>query len=499
MNPLGKSISASLLSNVWLVALLLLLTPLYISFLGIESYGLIGFYTSWVAILGILDMGISATATREIAWLSARLEESRKIPDLLRSLEVVYWGIVLMLGMGAFAGAWFFGAVWFQARDLPPELVRDALMLMAVSLVVQVPSGLYTGGLMGLQRQVECSGLLALFGTVRGLGAIVVLWAICSDIRAFFLWQIIVSVLQTTLMRWSLWRKVRIDGTPPRFSGEILHSVKGFAGGMTLITAMSLVVSQADKMILSRTVSLEAFGFYMLAWSVASGLMLVATPLVQAFGPHFTKLISKGDHEALAGQVSIASQLMSALVLPPAAFVVFLSKPILVAWLHNPTVAAGTAPVLAILVVGTMLIACSYPALSILYSRNQLKPVITVNLIALIVLLPVLVLAVLRFGVMGAAYCWWLFGLVLYVSYRIYGLKGLSGADFFSSTLQDFGIPCVVSFSVAGIAGYWLAELEGKMAFAALMSLGLLFSWICTLLVCKDLRLILLKKLREQA
>lgn len=487
LSPLGRNISANLLSNVWSTALQLLLTPLYVWFLGVESFGLIGFYLSWIAILGILDTGISATAVREIAWLAARSEEKWKIPALLRSLEVVYWGIVLILGVGILAGAWFFGAGWFQTKDLPPELVRDALMLMAVSLVVQVPSGLYIGGLMGLQRQVECSGLLALFGTVRGLGAVVVLWTIGPDIRVFFLWQIVAGVLQTGVMRWLLWRRVRIERFPGRFSVGMLQSVKGFAGGVILITALSIVITQMDKMILSRVVSLEALGFYMLAWTVASGLSRVATPLIQAFGQHFTELVSKGDDEALAKQVRLASQLMSVLILPPAALIAFLSKPILLAWMGNPAVAAGASPILAVLVVGTALSACSYPAVSILYSRKQLGPVIVVNLAALVVLLPLLIVAVVNFGVMGAAFCWGLYGLILYVAYQTFGLRGIPKAGLISSILRDFVAPCVVSFAVAGMAGYLLNDVEVRMALVALLGFGLLVGWFAALLVCKDL------------
>jgi len=55
----------------------------------VESYGLIGFYLSWIAIFGILDPGISATTVRVIAWLAARPEGKGSIPALLRSLEVV--------------------------------------------------------------------------------------------------------------------------------------------------------------------------------------------------------------------------------------------------------------------------------------------------------------------------------------------------------------------------------------------------------------------------
>ena len=317
MTFLSKNILANLSSNIWLVLLSILLTPLYVWFLGIESYGLIGFYLSWISILGILDAGISSTAIREMAWHAARPEGKEKIPSLLLSLEVVYWGIILVLGVGILLGAWFLGAEWFQVKELSPEVIREVLILMAISLVVQVPSGLYVAGMMGLQRQVECSGLLGLFGTIRGLGAVLVLWLINPDIRAFFVWQILVSALQTGVIRWSLWKLVSKDGHHARFSVQILKSLKGFAGGMILITTLGILISQADKMILSRLVSLEDFGYYMLAWTVATGFSRVSGPLLQAFYPRFTELVSKGDFNNLSYQFRLVSQLMSVLILPP--------------------------------------------------------------------------------------------------------------------------------------------------------------------------------------
>jgi O-antigen/teichoic acid export membrane protein len=494
MNVLGKNISANLLSNMWLTVLMLILTPLYVHFLGVESYGLIGFYLSWIAILGILDTGISATAVREIAWLSARPDERGKIPSLMRSLEVVYWVLVLTLGAGILAGAWFFGAEWFQTKTMSPEVVRDALMLMAVSLVVQVPSGLYIGGLIGLQRQVECSGFLTLFGTVRGFGAVVVLWAISPDIRVFFLWQIVMCALQTGVMRWLLLRRVSVDGHPAKFSTDLLHSIKRYAGGMLLITTLSIVITQMDKMILSRMISLEAFGFYMLAWTVASGLTRVSTPLIQAFGPHLTELVSKGDDEGLAKQLRISSQFMSVLILPPAALIVLLSESILIAWMGDPVVAAGASSILAVMVTGTALVSCSYPALSILYSKKQLGPVIVVTATSLVILLPLLLMAIDYFGVIGAAYIWGLYGFILYIVYQVYGLRGIPGTGLVSSVLRDFVAPCLASFAVAGLVWHWGGEVESRIAFVALLGSGLIVGWFAALLVSKDLFKIAVEK-----
>ncbi|MDP9203524.1 MAG: oligosaccharide flippase family protein [Gemmatimonadota bacterium] len=486
-NSLGKNISANLLSNGWSTLLSLVLTPVYVRLLGVESYGLIGFYLSWVAILGILDMAISATALRELAWLSARPQERAMMPPLLRTLEVVYWAIVGVLGIGLFASAWLYGPTWLHSKNLSPELVRGALMLMSLSLVVQVPSGLYIGGLMGLQRQVECSALIALFGTVRGVGAVLALSEVYPDIRIFFLWQLAASALQTFVLRWALWTGLRMDDSRPKFSFKMLQSVKGFAGGMVLITGLSVVMTQADKLILSRVVSLEVFGFYMLAWTVASGLYRIATPLTLAFGPHFTELVSRGDDQTLAKRVRLASQLMNVVVLPPAALLVFLSNRILFAWIGDQAVAVAAAPILAITVVGTALSACSYPALSILYSKKQLRPVIAVNVAAVVVLLPLLIVAAIRYGVLAGAVCWGFYGLTTYIAYQISGLRDIPETQPVLTRLLDFAAPCAASLAVAGIARYWLGSMEGRLAFGIVLGFCVVLGWFAALFVCTDL------------
>jgi O-antigen/teichoic acid export membrane protein len=270
MSRLGRNITANLAANAWSTVLSLLLTPVYVSRLGIESYALIGFYTAWVGVLGILDTGISATAAQELAWMSARPEERRQMPSLLRSLEVAYWLLILLVGAVLLAAAWWFGAAWFRADAIPAQALRQALMLMVVSLVMQVPAGLYVGGLMGLQQQVTSSALVAGFGTLRGAGAVLVL-LVAPDIRAFFIWQVAAGALQTGVTRWYLLRHVHADGHPARFSAPMLRAVSRFAGSVGAVTAMGLLLTQIDKVVLSRLVPLEILGFYMLAWTVASG------------------------------------------------------------------------------------------------------------------------------------------------------------------------------------------------------------------------------------
>ena len=473
---------------------MLVLTPLYIFFLGIESYGLIGFYLSWVAILGILDVSVSVTAVNEIAWRSSRPEMKKTIPILLKSLEIAYWFIILVSGLGILIGAWFFGAGWFEAESLSPEVIRGVLMLMSISLVVQVPSGLYIGGLMGLQRQVECSSILAIFGTLRGLGSLLVLWFISNDLYTFFVWQIVITFLQTGVLRWLLWRRIDTSEQLAKFSAKMLLTVKEYVGAIMLIGVLGMILSQADKMVLSRMVSLEDYGFYMLAWTVVSGFSRIATPLINAVHPQFTELVATGDEVGLANKLSFASQLMSALIIPPIAFVVLFSKPILLIWIGSEFTAESTAPILMIMLFGTMFSSCAYPSLSVLYSRKQLKPVIVLNLICLAVFIPLLISAVYYFDTIGAAYVWGIYGFFFYIGCQIIGLGGLPNTTIVSSILKNFVIPLLAAFSVAGISAYCLSEIKGNLIFISFFLPSLLIGWLVSFFLCIDLRKIVMRK-----
>jgi O-antigen/teichoic acid export membrane protein len=494
MNLLSKNITANIIANIWLSILPLLLIPIFINLLGIESYGLIGFYLTLCLIFSILDTGISSAVIREIAWLKARNSEEKKIPHLLRSVELIYWGVLIIFSIGFFAVAWLFGATWFNTKDLSTQVVREAMMLMSISLLAQAPSGLYVGGLMGLQRQVESSGLLTIFGTLRGIGALLVLWKINADIRAFFIWQITISILQTAVVRWFLWRAISIEECTPKFSIQILKSIKGYASGMLLITIFGMIITQIDKMILSRLVTLEIFANYTLAGTLASGLLRISTPLLQAFSPRFTELISRGDTQGLAKQFSIASQLMSVMILPPATLIIFLSNPIITIWLGSD-IASDAALILSILAIGVAFSACSYPILSVIYSCHKLKYVLIVNIVFIITCIPLFIIVSTIYGAFGAATINMLYGLLFYLAYQSYGRKIIK-FNFKNAIVGDFITPCLVSLLNALIVTQLLYVFEGSVNLFVILGVGIICGCTATLFVCRDLRPIIFEKLK---
>ncbi len=76
----------------------LLAVPFYLKYLGIDAYGLIGFFTALQALFSLLDLGLASTINREVA-LSVNSEGRTEIRNLLHTLVVVYGVLAISIGV----------------------------------------------------------------------------------------------------------------------------------------------------------------------------------------------------------------------------------------------------------------------------------------------------------------------------------------------------------------------------------------------------------------
>jgi hypothetical protein len=212
------------IGRAWVTAIAILLTPAYLGLLGIEAYGLIGVFALLQTILALFDFGLGLTLNRELAALSHELRaNSQLMRDTVRTFEIVYWLVGLLIGATVIAGAPFLATTWFHSSVLSTTATTIAIALMGLAIGVQWPSWLYQGGLLGLERHVTMNGILAGCAGVRWVGALLVLRFISPTIELFFAWQIIASAIQTLVLRLALARLLP-EGRNSRFDRAILRS-----------------------------------------------------------------------------------------------------------------------------------------------------------------------------------------------------------------------------------------------------------------------------------
>jgi O-antigen/teichoic acid export membrane protein len=171
--------------------------PLYLHFLGIEAFGLVGFYLTLQAAFVPVDQSLSLALNRGLASLSAEEGRAAEMRELTRTLEVVYWAAALMLGAAVLLLAPVLASYWVRPEALGSETVSQAIRMMGLVLALHWPLGFYAGGLSGLQHQALLNGLNAGMALVRSGGAVLVLWLVSPTIQAYFTWQVGVSGLHT--------------------------------------------------------------------------------------------------------------------------------------------------------------------------------------------------------------------------------------------------------------------------------------------------------------
>jgi O-antigen/teichoic acid export membrane protein len=449
ISTVKKNVAANFISNGWSALIGVLLVPLYIKFLGVEDWGVVGIYISLQAVCVLLDLGLTATLNRELARLSVRQDTAQEMRNLVRTLELIYWAVAILIGVSIFLAAPLIANYWLKADQLPAQTLQDAIRLIAVAITLQWPFGLYSAGLSGLQRQVVLSTINVSIATLRGLGALIILWKISPTLQALFSWLVVMSMSQTSLVGLVLWRSLPRTETTSTFQSTILRNTWRFSAGMGGITILGVIITQMDKAILSRLLDLKTFGYYVLAGTVGTGLYLIFAPIFSALQPRFTQLVTVGDERGLKRLYHDSCQLMSVLIIPITALIALFSREILFLWTGNATTAENAHLILRILIVGTGLNGLVHLPYALQVAYGWTKLAFYFNLVAVIVMIPLIIVLTTLYGAIGAASVWLAFscGYVL-IGIQLMHRRILRGQQW-KWYFEDVGLPMAVSFGTA--------------------------------------------------
>lgn len=472
---------ASFAGTGWSGVVQLVCIPAYIKLMGIESYGLIGFYLVLQAMLQVLDLGLSPTMNREMARYSVQPEKAAEARDLVRTLEIGYWLIGLLIGAVILTAAPWIAVHWIKAGAIPIRRVTQAVMLMGVLSVLQWPISFYEGGLMGLRQQVLWNALRICAATANNVGGVLILWFVSPTIQAFLVWQVGVNALLVTASAILLWRRLPGSDRAARFDLVVARNVQRFAVGMTGIAVVSLVLTQADKLLVSKLFSLRTFGYYTLAWSLANGPLIVAGCVFSVAFPHMSALVSAGDKNGISLLYHRGSQLMAVLILPVAAVLSLFSFEVLRLWTGNSETAAGAARVLSVLMVGSALNALLYLPYILQLAFGWTKLPLLAGLISISILIPLMFPMTKHFGVVGAASIWAILNVLnMLIAVPIMHRRLLPRETW--KYFSDLGLPLLGTIATVTIGRLVFMKIESPLAtLAALAGVWLASSSVAVL------------------
>jgi O-antigen/teichoic acid export membrane protein len=412
---LKANITANFVGNGWAALIALIFVPIYLKYIGAEGYGLIGIFASLQVVLSLLDSGLSTSLNKEMARLNVLRGKEQQMRNLVKTLGSVYWGMALVAGLIALCLSPLLARYWVHPVNLDVQTITYAFMLLSISLVFQFPSGFYSGGLLGLQRQVMLNVIRIVFATLKSVGALVVLVFVSKSVLAFFGWTLFVAILQSFTLKFILWHYLPKTESKAIFDVQELKNIWRFAAGMVGISLTAILLTQVDKIILSKVLSLEQFGFYTVACTLGLVISQIVGPLTQSYFPKFSALISLNKIEELKNLYHQGCQLISVLVLPATFILFFFSKELIFIWTHNETTVTNTWLVASVYTLGTGLnglIGIPYQ-LTLAYSWTKLA--FYQNIFFLCLMIPLTIYLSLHYGALGGALSWAVINLLYFL------------------------------------------------------------------------------------
>ena len=403
-SQIGQNIITNYLTVVWMGGLSLALIPLYLKRLGPDQWGVVAICMAIQGFLGLLDAGLGQIMPRDIARVA---EDQGAVARVFRVFSCAYLGLGLIgLVLGQAAVPWLI-ARWFNQGQGVAGGTDLALRLVLVQFFFQFANNAHTGYWNGLQAQKLANFRQCTFGTAKHAGALALVYMWRADAIAYLIPFVLVSAIEWL----SNLRAVR-RGLGDFVSGGVsvgeLRVLGREAGLLALGVLIGMLVSQIDRIVLSRSVDISSYGRYVIVANLGLAFMQLQYPLMRAFFPRIVRANASGSFSS-QWQVGLSVFLLCVL---PCGLVVALAPWLLQFWLGDPQIVAeGTATLR--LIIGAVAVNAVYNLIyQHMLAKGKGRLVLLINLISLALVIPMTVLAVQRYGIVAGGLAWMLGAIV---------------------------------------------------------------------------------------
>jgi len=402
------NVSAGYVSQIYSALIGIVMVPMYLHYMGTEAYGLIGMYTVVQLCVQSLDLGITPTLTREAARTNSGASPALLLRQLLRTFELIFLIVGIVTILVVWTGSEYLSTKWINGVHISAAEIKRSLILMAFVAWARWCSGLYRGVVYGFERQVWQSGMNMAIATAHSIMVIPYLAYVGATPTCFFAYQSAISICELAILMIKAYRTIPASGSREivsirfRSLGRIFH----FSAAIAATTTLWIAVTQVDRVLLSRMLSLSDFGLYSLATVVAGGVTTLSIPLGSALLPRLTGLEAAGRDLDFVAVYRNATQFTAVIALSASLFLGIFSPKILWVWTGSPSIAANAAGILSLYALGNGIMALISLPYYLQFAKGRLSLHLVGTLVFMCILVPAVFLLTRRFGAAGAGMAW---------------------------------------------------------------------------------------------
>lgn len=414
---LKKNIIANYFGQFYNIAIGIVMVPFYLTYLGAEAYGLVGFFALMQSWMALLDLGLSPTLSREVSKVRSlnTTVETIKFKSILHSLEFVFIIVSIVIAGFIILNSEWISHTWLKVDSLDLATVSYSISLMGIMIGFRFLSTLYASGIAGAEAQVWLNGASAFVNTLRFVGVIAVLHFIDNDIKLFFEYQLIITIIGLVLMAYKFYALMGLKRFQLYFSYQALKPIIPFAWGVAYTGGIWVFLTQLDKLLLSNILSLKEYGYFTLVVVVANAIIQLIGPITQALQPRMVSLMHQGEETEMLLLYRKATQYMAVFIFSVVGVASFYSYELLYAWTGNKEAALWAKEILFWYIMGNGILAILSFQYGLQFAHGELKWHIRYNTALAIISIPLISWMAYTYGALGVAILWFAIRLIGFV------------------------------------------------------------------------------------
>lgn len=488
------NILANFVGRFWGILSNFLFIPLYIKYLGLESFSIIGLSLVITAVLAVMDSGLTSTLTREFA--SSENSKKERL-SIFKTLESCYFIISSFAILLVVLGSTFIATKWLNLDDISPDLVAYYLKIIGIEIGFKFLAQFYTGGFIGLEKQVKVNVYQIIWGVTRN-GLVVIPIIFYPTLEVFFLWQTISTILYVLVIRWDIITVISKRSSSSFFSKpviqkSIIKKIWKFAGGMMLISAVAAINTQLDKVALTKLLPIEVLGLYTLAFSLSSGLNLLSRPFSMAILPRITNYFTSGRQNDASLLFKKAYIIVAIIIFSFMSSMIIYSQELIWIWTNDIELAQKSYIYVPWIALGTGFLALQGLPFNIAIAHSFTKYNNILGILSLIITIPGYWIFTNLYGGVGAAATFSLVQIVITLTYLYLINRRFLKTSIIELYSKAFFVPITISIIVTIVFDTFISF--GESRFFKLFEIG---TAVMTCLVINSLLLIPIKEVFKE-
>ncbi len=431
-----RSLLATAIGQVGEGVLAFLCVPIFVAWLGKESWGLVALLPVVSGLLAVAGFPLATAVNRELSRLATAGSPGAESRRVLRVVEALFLLVAAAGAAAIWIAAPWIVRHWLSVVDLSDETCIVGIRVIGIAAAVLLVRSAHLGALYGLQRIATANALT--LGTALAVSAAGLLaagpWR-SQDPGRTVVWflgaQCVLQAVGAVVVAVVAWRSMPAGGAlsrdgeaspergalasadAPSASGPSSAAIAAtwrrlwpFIRGTIVVAAAGGVLSQLDRLVVSRLLPLDEFGRYSIAAMLAGGVALLVRAVNMASFPDLSRAFAGSDAALHALALRRWTRAAGLVAIPAAATMAAVPRESLTTWLGAARVDQGMSAVLAALAVGWGFNGLAAPAFSAALAAGWTRFAAIQNMVALALMPLVMVVLVPRLGPLGAALAW---------------------------------------------------------------------------------------------